>query len=257
MLAQDVKFLSRKTEQNRQKIAYMQQNGRTDKPGLVFLGGFRSDMTGTKANAIAEYAASQNLAYLRFDYFGHGQSSGDFLQGTLSYWRDEVLDILAQLTKGRQILIGSSFGGWLSLMMAEALKDKIAALVLIAPAVDMTHRLMWQEFSQAQRDRLTKEGIIYLPSEYDEKGYPITRKLIEDGKQYLMLDKGIAYDGPVRILHGQKDTAVPYTLSLELAEKLHSTNVETHFIKDGDHSLSSPANLALLTNILDALIPTL
>ncbi|MDD9798383.1 MAG: alpha/beta hydrolase, partial [Alphaproteobacteria bacterium] len=193
MLAQDVKFLSRKIGQNREKIAYMQQNGRTDRPGLVFLGGFRSDMTGSKANALAAYAASQNLAYLRFDYFGHGQSSGDFLQGTLSYWREEVLDILAQLTKGRQILIGSSFGGWLSLMMAEALRDKIAALVLIAPAVDMTHRLMWQEFSQTERDTLIKEGIIYIPSEYDEKGYPITRKLIEDGKQYLMPLSSIKY----------------------------------------------------------------
>ncbi|MDD9841820.1 MAG: alpha/beta hydrolase [Alphaproteobacteria bacterium] len=257
MLAQDVKFLSRKIGQNSEKIAYMQQNGRTDRPGLVFLGGFRSDMTGSKANTLAAYAASQNLAYLRFDYFGHGQSSGDFLQGTLSYWRAEVLDILAQLTKGRQILVGSSFGGWLSLMMAEALRDKIAALVLIAPAVDMTHRLMWQEFSQTERDTLIKEGIIYIPSEYDEKGYPITRKLIEDGKQYLMLDKGIAYHGPVRILHGQKDTAVPYALSLELAEKLQSTNVETYFIKDGDHSLSNPENLALLTHILDGLMPTL
>lgn len=246
-------FLTRGDE----KIAYMTQNGYSGAPTLVFLSGFRSDMTGSKAEALSAYAAHNNLSYLRFDYFGHGQSSGDLLQGTMSYWRSEVKDILDQLTKGPLILVGSSFGGWLSLMMALDIAPRIAGLVLIAPAVDMTDRLMWQEFSHSMRAELDDKGIIYTPSDYDDEGYPVTKALIEDGRQHLMLGKRIFYDGPVRILHGQQDSAVPWALSLELMAALSSKDVDVHFVKQGDHSLSNEENLRLLARTLDGLYASL
>ena len=236
-----------------EEIAYMQQTGAADKAGLVFLGGFRSDMTGSKAEALAHYAAQNNLSYLRFDYFGHGASSGDFLKGTISHWRTEVAHVLSTLTQGPLILVGSSFGGWLSVMMGLDLRDRIKGLVLIAPAIDMTERLMWNEFDTNMRTQLLEEGLVYTPSDYDEQGYPITKELIEDGRPHLMLSEKINYDGPVRILHGQQDTAVPYDLSLELAAQLTSQDVELHFVKAGDHSLSNPDNLALLRTTLDGL----
>ena len=239
-----------------EKIAYLRQSGRTDYPGLVFLGGFRSDMTGSKAQALSDYTTKHELNYLRFDYFGHGQSSGDFLKGTISAWRKEVANILSKLTDGPVVLVGSSFGGWLSTMMATQFPDKIVGLVLIAPAVDMTERLMWSEFDADMRKALMEDGIVYTPSDYDDQGYPITRDLIEDGRSHLMLDNAIAFDGPVRFLHGQQDMAVPWKLSLEIAEKLTSTDVDVHFVKNGDHSLSNPSNLRLLCQTLDSLYET-
>lgn len=236
-----------------EKIAYMATKGSTDAPGLVFLPGFLSDMTGAKASTMAAYAAQNNRAALRFDYSGHGQSSGDMRDKTVSHWRKETREVLTRLTQGQQILIGSSFGGWLALMMAQDMPDRIAALVLIAPAADMTDRLMWQKFSTAQKNELQKNGITYLPSEYDETGYPITKALIEDGQQHLMLANGINYEGPVRILHGVQDEAVPWALSLDISDALTSTNVNVHLIKSGDHSLSDPPHLALLTKTLDLL----
>ena len=236
-----------------EEIAYMQQTGAANKPGLVFLGGFRSDMTGSKAQALADYAARNDLSYLRFDYFGHGASSGDFLKGTISHWRAEVAHVLSTLTQGPLILVGSSFGGWLSVMMGCEMPERIKGLVLIAPGIDMTERLMWHEFDTEMRAQLQKEGLVYIPSDYDEQGYPITKELIEDGRQHLMLQDKIAFNGPVRILHGQQDTAVPCDLSLELAAQLTSQDVELHFVKSGDHSLSNPDNLVLLCSTLDSL----
>jgi pimeloyl-ACP methyl ester carboxylesterase len=149
------------------------------------------------------------------------------------------------------VLVGSSFGGWLSLMAALDRPEKVAGLVLIAPAVDMTERLMWDRFSDKARAKLEKEGLIYDPSEYDPEGYPITRALIEDGRQHLLLTKAIALDIPVRILHGQQDDAVPWELSLELASALTSQNVTLQFLKDGDHRLSTPAQIDTLCQLID------
>ncbi len=245
-----------------EKIAYHQQQGQSikpepTKPGLVFLGGFRSDMMGSKAQALADYADGAKLNYLRFDYFGHGQSSGDFLHGTMSHWRQEVLHVLNTLTKGSLILVGSSFGGWLSTLMATQLKDRIKGLVLIAPAIDMTERLMWQTFDEDMRAQLMQDGIIYTPSDYDAQGYPVTRDLIEDGRGHLILDQKIEFDGRVRILHGQQDKSVPWQLSLEIAEKITSTDIDIHYVKNGDHSLSTPENLTLLCRTVDALYKSL
>lgn len=252
----NVKTLTRHTpEKGAQHIAYHRQggDGPTNKQGIVFCGGFRSDMTGTKAQALAAWTQASGRSYTRFDYFGHGASSGAFTDGTMSYWRGDIPHVLDNLCDSKQILVGSSFGGWLSLMAALDRPDKVAALVLIAPAVDMTERLMWARFSDQARTKLMDEGLIYDPSEYDPEGYPITRALIEDGRSHLMLEAPINLDMPIRILHGQKDDAVPWELSLELAERVTSKDVELHFIKDGDHRLSEPNEIARLFDLIDSL----
>ncbi len=234
-----------------QKLAYMQQAGAGT--GIMFCGGFRSDMSGTKASALADWARQNNRPFTRFDYFGHGASSGQFTDGTMSHWRGDIPHMLDHLCGGPQILIGSSFGGWLSLMAALDRPAKVAALVLIAPAVDMTERLMWARFSDKARAKLMDEGLIYDPSEYDPEGYPITKALIEDGRAHLMLEVPIEINVPVRILHGQQDDAVPWELSLELGERLTSDDVELHFMKSGDHRLSAPHEIDRLIELIDAL----
>ena len=236
-----------------QKLAYKQQAG--SQPGIVFCGGFRSDLTGTKAAALADWTASQNRAYLRFDYFGHGASDGAFTDGTMSHWRGDIPHMLDSLTEGPQVLVGSSFGGWLSVMAALDRPEKVAGLVLIAPAIDMTGRLMWNRFSEKARALLDEKGLIYDPSEYDPEGYPITKKLIEDGRQHLMLDNEIDVTIPVRVLHGQRDDAVPWQLSLELADALTSEDIELHFIKDGDHRLSSESQIKTLIQLIEDVLP--
>ena len=249
-------FLTRPASDNMaaQKIAYEQMPSKgASGPGVIFCGGFRSDMGGTKAMALAAWAEKSGRAYTRFDWFGHGQSSGAFTDGTMSHWRGDLPCLLDNICDGKQILIGSSFGGWLSLMAALDRPEKIAALVLIAPAVDMTERLMWARFSQKARQKLADEGLVYDPSEYDPEGYPITRALIEDGRTHLMLDDKINITVPVRILHGQKDDAVPWHLSLELAEQLNSDDVDLHLIKNGDHRLSEPDEIARLIRLLENL----
>ena len=250
------KTLTRETEEKgAQTIAYQQQAGNASemRPGIVFCGGFRSDMTGTKAQALAAWSKEKGRGFTRFDYFGHGASSGDFTDGTMSYWRGDIPHVLDHLCEGPQILVGSSFGGWLSLMAALDRPQKVAALVLIAPAVDMTERLMWARFSDKARAKLMEEGLIYDPSEYDPEGYPITRDLIEDGRTHLMLGAPIDITVPVRILHGQQDDAVPWELSLELTDRVTSKDVELHLIKNGDHRLSESHEIARLFQLIDSL----
>ncbi len=215
-------------------------------PGIIFLGGFHSDMTGTKAQFLAEWARQNKQSFLRFDYFGHGQSSGDFTQGTLSGWRYEVNALLAAYRTDKQILIGSSFGGFLSVLAALDNPEHIAALILIAPAIDMTERLMWAQFDDTQRTELKQNGLTYMRSDYDPQGYPISKTLIEDGRAHCLLTAPIELDIPIHILHGMQDNAVPWQLSVELAERLTGTTTELHFFAQGDHSLSAPENLAAL-----------
>ena len=246
-------FLERsETTLGPQRLAYSQQTG--DGPGVIFCGGFRSDMGGTKAQALAAWAEKTGRAYTRFDWFGHGASSGAFTDGTMSHWRSDLPCVLDQLCDGPQILVGSSFGGWLSLMAALDRPEKIHALVLIAPAVDMTERLMWARFSQKAREKLMREGLIYDPSEYDPEGYPISKALIEDGRKHLLLDGPIDIKQPVRILHGQQDDAVPWHLSLELAERLSGDDVELHFLKNGDHRLSELHQIDKLIALIEAVL---
>ena len=246
-------FLERpETALGPQLLAYRRQAG--DGPGVIFCSGFRSDMGGTKAQALAAWAETTGRAYTRFDWYAHGASSGEFTDGTMSHWRGDLPCLLDQLCDGPQILVGSSFGGWLSLMAALDRPEKIHALVLIAPAVDMTERLMWARFSDKAREKLMREGLIYDPSEYDPEGYPISKALIEDGRNHLLLDGPIEINRPVRILHGQQDDAVPWQLSLELAERLSGDDVELHFLKNGDHRLSEPHQIDKLIALIEAVL---
>jgi len=223
-------------------------------PGIVFLGGFRSDMTGTKALYLEEYCRRRGRAYVRFDYFGHGASSGDFASGTIGRWRDDAVAILDSLTEGKQILVGSSMSGWIMLLAALARPERIAGLVGIAGAPDFTEELLWSRLTPAQRREIDERGRVVLPSEYDGAGYLYARALIEDGRKHLLLGKTIPIAVPVRLLHGMRDESVPWRLSLRLAERLASRDVAITLVKDGDHRLSTPADLALLAQTLDALI---
>ena len=220
-------------------------------PGIVFLGGFASDMTGTKAMALDAYCAAAGRAFLRFDYTGHGQSSGRFADGTISAWRDDALTVIDQLTEGPQILVGSSMGGWLMLLCALARPQRVAGLVGIAAAPDFTEELMWGEMDSEMRARLMKDGRIEEPSAYSDEPYVITRALIEDGRQHLLLENDIDLNVPARLLHGQADEDVPFEFSLRLADKLTHPDVVTTLIKDGDHRLSRPQDLDRLIQAVE------
>lgn len=222
-------------------------------PTRVWLSGFRSDLTGTKATALAERAARDGVAFVRFDYSGCGQSDGAFEDGTISRWLDDTLAILDAVTTGPLLLIGSSMGGWLALLAALERAERVKGLVLIAPAPDFTERLMWPDLPAEGRAAIERDGVWNRPSAYGDGPYPITRALIEDGRANLVLDGPIAFAGPVHILHGQADADVPWGLSLELAERLDSEEVRMTFVKNGDHRLSGPADLALIAETVDAM----
>jgi len=222
-------------------------------PGIVFLGGYRSDMTGTKALFLEDYCRRRGRAYVRFDYFGHGASSGDFALGTIARWRDDAVAIIDSLTSGPQILVGSSMSGWVMLLAALARRERIAGLVGIAGAPDFTEELLWPRLSPAQRQEIEERGRIVLPSDFDPAGYLYTRALIEDGRRHLLLRGPIPLDIPVRLLHGMRDASVPWQLSLRLADRLAGDNVTVTLVKDGDHRLSRPSDLTLLAQTLDAL----
>jgi pimeloyl-ACP methyl ester carboxylesterase len=232
-------------------IAYHQLDGRG--PGVVFLGGFRSDMTGTKALFLAEYCGRRGHAYVRFDYFGHGASSGDVALGTIGRWVEDAVEVIDALTEGRQILIGSSMGGWIMLLAALARIERIHALVGIAAAPDFTEDLVWSRLDAAQRDELRETGAVTLPSRYNAAGYTFPLRLFEDGRRRLLTRAEIPIC-PVRLLHGMSDDAVPRQTSLHLADRLKSRVVVVALVKDGDHRLSSGPDLARLGAALDELL---
>lgn len=237
------------------RLAYHRTAGKS--PGVVFLGGFRSDMTGTKALTLEAWARQRGQAFLRFDYLGHGQSSGDFEEGTIGRWAEDAIAALDQLTEGPQILVGSSMGGWIMLLAALARPERVAALVGIAPAPDFTEELMWADFSEEQRRQILEEGRLPLPSPYDEEPTVITRALIEDGRKHLLLKQPIPLTCPLRILHGRQDPDVPWDHALKLEEAYEGNNVQITLIKDGDHRLSREEDLELLTAQLDRLLEEL
>ncbi|MCP9627856.1 alpha/beta hydrolase [Rhodopseudomonas palustris] len=218
-------------------------------PGLFWLGGFNSDMTGTKAVALDEWAAARGRACVRFDYSGHGESSGAFAEGTISRWLEDALAVFDQFAKGPQVVIGSSMGGWMALLLARELIRRgtgaasLAGLVLIAPAPDFTEALMWKNFSPEIRRQIETEGVWMRPSEYGEP-YPITRALIEDGRNHLLLGGAISTGCPVRILQGKQDPDVPWTHAFTLTEHLPCEDVVLTLIQDGDHRLSRPQDIA-------------
>ena len=226
-------------------IAYLKQEG--EAPGVVWLGGLKSDMMGTKAEALADWAGARGRAYLRFDYFGHGQSSGDFREGTISRWRDDSLDVLDRLCAGPQILVGSSMGGWIALLTALARPDKIKGLLLVAPAPDFTEALMWAEFGDKVRRQIMETGEWARPSDYGEESYPITRNLIEDGRKNLLLGGTLNLSCPVRIIQGMKDPDVPWQHAMKLQECVEGNPTVT-LVKNGDHRLSTEEDLARMTD---------
>jgi hypothetical protein len=227
------------------RLAWRRVAGAT--PTVVWLGGFKSDMAGTKAQALADWARQSGRGYLRFDYFGHGESSGDFAAGTITRWREDALAVLDELTpRGRLVLVGSSMGGWIACLAALARPERVQALVLVAPAPDFTEKLMAPEIPPEGRAALAADGVWLRPSEYGDP-YPITRALLEDGARWSILGgEPIPLDAPVRILQGGEDPDVPWRHALELAQTLKGPDVVFSLIKDGDHRLSRPQDLARL-----------
>jgi pimeloyl-ACP methyl ester carboxylesterase len=216
-----------------------------------------SDMSGTKATALEAHCHAAGRGYVRFDYRGHGRSSGRFEAGTISLWAGDAIAVLDQATSGPQILVGSSMGGWIMLLAALARPERIAGLVGIAPAPDFVLR-MWEEFPDEVKRRLETERVYYRPSEYADEPYTITMDLIEDGRRNLVLgEEEVAITCPVRLLHGMRDPDVPWRLSLEIARKLASTDVDITFVKDGDHRLSEPRDIARLCQTVETLAQSL
>ena len=235
-------------------IAVEQRPGRS--PGIFWLGGFRADMAGSKALALDALGAEQGLAVTRFDYSGHGISGGDFVDGTISRWLEEAESVFA-ITDGPQIIVGSSMGGWLALLLARALLQRgrhAHALVLIAPAPDMTHELMLPGFTPAEHEQLHNDGYIEQPSQYSETPYRITRALIEDGAQHLLFGSVIETGCPVTILQGGKDPDVPQDHAIKLVTHILHDPVTLTLIPDGDHRLSRDEDMARLRDAVLRLV---
>jgi pimeloyl-ACP methyl ester carboxylesterase len=241
-------------------------------PNLFWLGGFKSDMRGTKAEALDAWGAAHHRAVTRFDYSGHGESGGSFLDGSIGRWLEESLAVYRQFCRGPQVVIGSSMGGWLALLLAQALREQgngaasnphgeeprsgvpnhevpsapIAGMVLIAPAVDFTEVLMWEKFDAEVKREIKLKGAWSRPSQYSDEPYVITRKLIEEGRKHLLLDGVIETGCPVRILQGVQDPDVPWQHAAELVSRFVSDDVVFTLIKDGDHRLSRPEDIERL-----------
>ena len=244
------------------EIAFKQRlAAKAGQPGLFWMNGYKSNMEGDKAQCLDEWATENDAAFTRFDYSGHGVSGGDFLDGTISRWLAESLAVFDEKTNGPQIICGSSMGGWLALLLTRAHiaqvgleKSRIKGLVLIAPAIDMTKALMWDNFDEAAKAEMAETGIFRRPSAYDDGPYEITAKLIEDGKAHLLGDDLIETGCPVHILQGVKDDAVPWHSSVDLVARLARDDVKLTLVKDGDHRLSRPDDLKLLIRALENLL---
>lgn len=227
-------------------------------PGLLWLGGFKSDMIGTKALALDDFAREQGRACVRFDYSGHGESRGAFIDGTIGRWLEEALAVFDRFCTGPQIVVGSSMGGWIALLLARALAQRpapaatVKGLVLIAPAPDFTEELMWKEFPPEARDEIVQRGVWHQPSDYGEP-YPITRGLIEDGRRHLVLGGTLHVGCPVRILQGVQDPDVPWRHAFRITERLPCDDVVLTLIQDGDHRLSRPQDIARMLAAVEEL----
>ena len=234
-------FLNR---ENGPRLAYRKHDGHS---GLtyVWLSGFKSDMTGTKVIELETWAKAEGHSFLAFDYSGHGESDGAFEDGTISKWRQDCLEMISAQTSGDLVLVRSSMGGWMALLSMLALKDRIKGIVLIAPAPDFTEKLMWPEFSAQAQSEILEKGMHLRPSDYGDP-YPITRALIEDGRNWSLLDDPIKFDGPVRILQGMEDPDVPWKHAERLVTVMTSKDLVFTLIKDGDHRLSRPEDIERL-----------
>ncbi len=258
-----LKFLHIGEGSERRAIAVRAQGGAA--PGLFWLGGYKSDMTGTKAAALADWAQAAHRACVRFDYSGHGASAGAFTDGTIGRWLAESLAVFDAFCRGPQILVGSSMGGWLGLLLVRALRQRplpalprlpgrepegvpasVAGLVLIAPAVDFTEALMWNRFTPQIKRELEENGVWARPSQYSPEPYLVTRQLIEEGRNHLLLGGMIETGCPVRILQGVADPDVPWQHAKALVARLACDDVVLTLVKDGDHRLSRPEDIERL-----------
>ncbi len=231
------------------RIAYRLTEGAG--PGVVFLGGFRSDMTGTKAQFLEDRSIACGRAFLRFDYRGHGASPGAFDELGIGDWLADAGDAVARLTQGPQVLVGSSMGGWIALLLAARMPERVAGLVGISAAPDFTEDGIWAAMNAGQRARLAAEGRIALPTEYAEDSYFISRRLVEDGRRHLVLRTPLALPIPVRLLHGSADRDVDVAVALRLFDHLSGPDIRLTLVKDADHRFSAPAALDLLAATVD------
>jgi pimeloyl-ACP methyl ester carboxylesterase len=251
----DPLFLDVRAPPGARRIAYRRQEGRG--PEVVWLGGFRSDMLATKASHLAAWAERTGRAFTRFDYSGHGESEGRFEDGTVGAWVEDARSVVERVVRRRTVLVGSSMGGWIALLLARALggtETAPAGLVLVAPAADFTERLMWDMFPMKVRRQIEREGFFLRPSDYGDP-YPITRRLIEEGRQHLVLTGSLELGCPVHILQGMADPDVPWRHAMALTEHLMGDDVTVTLIKDGDHRLSRPQDLDKLVEAVEAIAP--
>ena len=246
-----MKFLT--TETGR-RLAYVQTSGAG--PGLVFLGGFMSDMSGTKALHLESWCQAQGRAFLRFDYSGHGASSEAFTDGCIGDWAEDAQASIETLTHGPQILVGSSMGGWISLLIAQRIPARVAGLITIAAAPDFTEDGFWASFNSNIRKCLTREGVVHIPSNYGDP-YPITKRLIEDGRTHLLLRKPLEFSFPIRLLQGDEDKDVSVELANKLFAHIKGPDVQLLLLKGADHRFSASNELALteatILNVIDAI----
>jgi pimeloyl-ACP methyl ester carboxylesterase len=244
-----LKFLTIGTGAESRTIAVRTRAGAA--PGLFWLGGFKSDMRGTKAEALDRWAAEHGCACTRFDYSGHGESGGIFTDGTIGCWLEESLAVFDAFCRAPQVVIGSSMGAWLALLLVRELNRRenqkcVAGLVLIAPAVDFTEELMWKRFPASVKEQIEREGVWARPSPYSDEPYPITRTLIEEARSHLLLGGMIETGCPVRILQGVQDEDVPWDHTVELVSRFARDDVVLTLVKDGDHRLSRPEDIERL-----------
>lgn len=238
----------------RRRIAFRRRVGAA--PAVVWLGGFRSDMLATKATALDGAAAASGAAYLRFDYGGHGESGGRFEDLCISTWLEDALAVISRHAGPRPVLVGSSMGGWIALLAAREMAkagNPPGAMTLVAPAADFTRRLMWESMPEEARAAVMNEGVWLRPSGYSDEPYPITRRLIEDGDRHLLLDGPIDPGCPVHILQGMQDPDVPWTHARRVFEALPAAGASITYIRDGDHRLSRPQDIALLARVVEAM----
>jgi pimeloyl-ACP methyl ester carboxylesterase len=233
-------------------IAYHRTTGRT--PGVVFLTGYMSDMTGQKALRLEEFCRARGRAYVRFDYTGHGASSGAFTAGTIGGWANDAVFVLDRLTEGPQVLVGSSLGGWIMLLAARARPARIVGLLGVASAPDFTEDLILQALGPGDREVLDRDGVVAVCSPYDPEPTPVTKLILDEGRRHLVLRQPIELDCPVRLIHGMRDADVPWRTSLRLADRLRSEDVEIILVKAGDHRLSEPRDLDRLCETLELLL---
>jgi pimeloyl-ACP methyl ester carboxylesterase len=233
-------------------IAYNSLSGKN--PGIVFLHGFKSDKSGEKALAVENFCRDRGQAFVRFDASGHGQSGGTFEEGSIGQWANDAVSVLDSLTDGPQILVGSSMGGWTMLLAALARRQRVVGLLGLAAAPDFTEELMFDSFSLEQKQSLLREGRVLIEDAYGNEPYPITRLLIEDGRQNLLLQGPINLFCPVRLIHGLRDDDVPWRTALRLQDHLSSDDVEVTLVKSSGHRLSEPADITRMLDTLEGLL---